>query len=89
MKNFNEIFGKEVTYDNIKSHKKVGSHPHFRRQISGKTTRVGSGVPPAFLGLMHKVNLTDVHISNLRKGSQHNPSNNNNPKMLRMLQLKW
>ena len=32
-----------MTYDNIKSHKKTGFHPLFRRHIFGKTT--------AFLGL--------------------------------------
>ena len=60
--------------------------------MSGKTTQEerGGGVPPwVFLGFMHKVNLTDVHNSNLRKGSQNNPNNNTNPKMLKMLQLKW
>ena len=38
MRNLNEIFGKDVTYDNIKSHKKEGFHPFFRRDIFGKTT---------------------------------------------------
>ena len=36
LRNFNEIFRKDVTYDNIKGHKKVGFHPHFRRHIFGK-----------------------------------------------------
>ena len=31
LENFNEIFRKDVTYDNIKSHKKAGFHPLFRR----------------------------------------------------------
>ena len=30
--NFNEIFKKDVTYDNIKSHKKTGFYPLFRRR---------------------------------------------------------
>ena len=37
MRNVNEIFRKDVTYDNIKSHKKVGSHPLFKRYIFRKT----------------------------------------------------
>ena len=27
MENFNEIFRKDLTYDNIKSHKQAGLHP--------------------------------------------------------------
>ena len=50
LRNFNEIFRKDVTYDNmkfsgkmwlndnIKSHKKPGDHPLFRRYIFRKTT---------------------------------------------------
>ena len=33
-----EIFRKDVTYDNIKSHKKPGFQPLLRRYIYGKTT---------------------------------------------------
>ena len=36
--NFNEIFRKDVNYDNIKSHKKTGLHPVSRTCIFGKTT---------------------------------------------------
>ena len=45
LRNSNEIFGKDVTYDNIKSHKKKKKwlHPLCRRNIFGKT--IGS---PAF-----------------------------------------
>ena len=32
-----------MTYDNIKSHKKAGFHPFFRRYIFRKTT---GGTPP-------------------------------------------
>ena len=35
---FNEIFMEDVPYDNIKSHKKTGFHPPFRRYIFRKTT---------------------------------------------------
>ena len=38
LKNFNEIFRKDVPYDKIKSHKKPGFHPLFRRYIFQKTT---------------------------------------------------
>ena len=38
MSNFNEIFRKDVTYDNIKILKKRGLHPLSRRYIFGKTT---------------------------------------------------
>ena len=39
LSNFNEIFGKDVTYDNVKSHKKRGLYPLSRRCSFGKTTR--------------------------------------------------
>ena len=38
MRNFKEIFRKDVTYDNIKSHKKPGLNPLSRSYIFGKTT---------------------------------------------------
>ena len=31
LRNFNDIFREDVTYDNIKSHKKPGLHPFYRR----------------------------------------------------------
>ena len=40
LKNFNEIFRKDVTYDNIKNHKKPGFYSLFRRYIFGKTGEV-------------------------------------------------
>ena len=40
LSNFNDIFRKDVTYDNIKSHEKPGFHPLFRRHIFRKTTGV-------------------------------------------------
>ena len=36
-KNFNEIFRKDVTYDNLKSHKKPGLRAFSRRYIFGKS----------------------------------------------------
>ena len=33
LRNFNENLRKDVTYDNIKSRKKPGFHPLFRRYI--------------------------------------------------------
>ena len=38
LRNFNEIFRKDLTYDNIKSHKKLAFNPLFRRYIFRKTT---------------------------------------------------
>ena len=39
LRNFNEIFRKDVTYDNIKSHEKPGVHPfsekHFWKDYRG------------------------------------------------------
>ena len=35
--NFNEIFRKNVTYDNIKSHQKSGLHPLSRKYNFGRT----------------------------------------------------
>ena len=45
-----------MSYDNIKSYKKPGFHPPFRRYISQKTTGVGGQIDslspsPAVLGL--------------------------------------
>ena len=39
LRNFNEIFRKDVTYDNIKSHKKARLHPLSRRS---KTNQIKS-----------------------------------------------
>ena len=49
-----EIFRKDVTYDNIETHKKPGLHPLFGRYICGKTTgrvKLTPPPPPAYLGL--------------------------------------
>ena len=52
LRNFNEICRKDVNYDNIKSHKKPGFHPLFRRNIFRKTTgEVKLISSPAVLGL--------------------------------------
>ena len=73
LRNFNEIFRKDVTYDNIKSHKKPGFHPLFSRYIYRKTTR-GRGerggqldLPQPILGLK-KGWIIALH-SNIRKGT--------------------
>lgn len=42
MKNFNEVFRKNVAFDDIKSHKKVGIHALSRKYIFGKT--IGSEI---------------------------------------------
>ena len=46
MRNFNEIFMKDVTYDHIKSRKKARLYPLFRRYIFGKNTEEGGGGGP-------------------------------------------
>ena len=38
LRDFNEIFRKDVTYDNVKSYKKVALHPVSKRCIFGKAT---------------------------------------------------
>ena len=60
-RNFREIFGKDVPYDNIKSHKKAGFHPLFGRYIFRKTTGGEGGrevklTPPAVL-VLSKLNV--------------------------------
>ena len=42
-RNFNKVFREDITYDNIKSHKKPGFHPLFRRYIFRKTTEGEGG----------------------------------------------
>ena len=51
MRNSNEIFKKDVTYNNTKSHKKAGFRHLFRRYIFRKTTGGVKLAPPAVLGL--------------------------------------
>ena len=49
LSNFNEILRKDVPYDNIKSHRKPGFHPFFRRYIFWEITGGGqfdSSPPP-------------------------------------------
>ena len=38
LRNFNEIFMKDVTYNNIISHKKAGIGSRYRKYSFGKTT---------------------------------------------------
>ena len=53
MRNFNELFMKNVTYGNVKSHKKVALHPLSRKYIFGKTIRGWSRFDVSvFLGLI-------------------------------------
>ena len=53
LRNFNEICRKDVPYDNIKSHKKPGFPPVFRRYIFRKTTGEGVKWPsPPFLSCL-------------------------------------
>ena len=43
LSNYNDIFRKEVAYDNTKSHKKSGFHSFSRKHIFRKTTVEGGG----------------------------------------------
>ena len=53
LRNFKEIFRKDVTYDKSKSHKEPGFCALFRRHIFWKTEGGGgSNWPPAILGLI-------------------------------------
>ena len=49
MVNFKEIFRKNVTYGNIKSHQKLGLHPPSRKRNFGNTATGGGG---ALIGLI-------------------------------------
>ena len=42
LRNVNDIFRKDVTYDNNKNPKKTGLHPFSRKHIFGKTKVGGS-----------------------------------------------
>ena len=44
--NFNEIFRKDVTYDNVKSHKKTSASPSLWKMHFSKTTNGGSNLSP-------------------------------------------
>ena len=44
MRNYHEIFRKDVTYDNAKSNKKSGLHHFSEKHISKKTTGVGGHI---------------------------------------------
>ena len=48
---FTDIFRKNITYDNIKSHKKSGLYLPSCKQNLGKTTGGSQIDQPAFLGL--------------------------------------
>ena len=67
MRNSNEIFRKSVTYDDIKIHKKLESHPLFRRYIFQKTTEEKEGgsnwLPPPFSSSFN-VKILGVHFGN-------------------------
>ena len=57
-----KFLGRDVTYENIKSHKKAGFHPLSIKHIFGKTTGASQIDPPlasAFKGL----NLLNFHES--------------------------
>ena len=54
--NFNEIFGKNVAYDDLTSHKKTGFRPLFRKRIFGRPVgRVGVGLGRSVVGVNHRI----------------------------------
>ena len=63
-KNFNGIFRKHVTHDNIKSHEKPVFHPFFRRYIFWKTTGRGSNwhLLPAAPVLYWNISYTEITV---------------------------
>ena len=51
LRNHNEIFMKDVSYHNIKSHKKPGLHRSYEKQIFGKATvggQIDAPIPSHF-----------------------------------------
>ena len=57
MRNFNEVFGKDLPYDNIKSHKKAGVYPLFRKYSFRITTGQGQiDSPPPHPASLLRVN---------------------------------
>ena len=59
-RNFNETFRKNVTYDNIKSHKKSEFHPLFRRYIFEKTTGCVKLTHTPSLFVVEKIDIYDL-----------------------------
>ena len=57
-----EIFRKDVTYDNAKSHQKPGLHAFSEKQIFGKTTGGVKLTPPASLGLIYLRFIDDIFL---------------------------
>ena len=49
MRNFNEIFRKDLAYDNIKSYEKAGLYPLSGRYIFEKTAEGVKLIPQPFL----------------------------------------
>ena len=76
MRNLHEIFRKDVTYDNIKSHKKTGFHPLFSRYIFGKTTGESQTDPPVVLGLKCKFETFESWVKNSPNSSRVSSSSN-------------
>ena len=61
--NFNGIFRKNVTYDNIRSHQKSGLCPLSRKHNFGKTTRGrGQIASTTFLGFRYRHNTTKLYV---------------------------
>ena len=61
-RNFNGIFRKHVTHDNIKSHQKPVFHPFFRRYIFRKTTGRGSNWLLLSVALVLGLSYTEITV---------------------------
>ena len=73
LRNFSEIFGKDVTYDNIKSHAKARPHPLLRKYIFGKSTG-GKGqidpLPPTLIFFWVKKSAIRIFPSLIAENSE-------------------
>ena len=60
LENFNEIFRKDVAYNNIKRHEKLGFHSLIRRYIFRKTTGGRIKLIPATVLGLNILNMKDL-----------------------------
>ena len=66
MINFIDISRKNVTYDHIKSHKKSGLHPLFRKHNFGKTTGTPARPRPSLRSTSKLPRSNDVKVRKIK-----------------------
>ena len=67
MMNFYQIFRKNLSYDNIKSHQKSGLHALSRKHNFGKITGRECQIDPTtFVGLERTFNTTDRRLDTIK-----------------------